>query len=120
MKRLRWKSRYLSGNHSQDQENKQLTHCLNAFVDASRSREHCGDMEEVLSRLMEKADDSLSRKQPGRAIAEDFRETLHDKLPLAAYLSPACRRCGMCEAVAEHATPAHLAASAHCLSLQEH
>jgi hypothetical protein len=118
MKRLRWKSRYNSGNDTQDQENKQLTQCLNDFVDASNSKEHCNDMDEVLSRLVELADRSLTQKQRRADIAEDLRDTLSDTLPLAAYLSPACRRCGICETVANQAAPEHLAASIHCLSLR--
>ncbi len=118
MKRLRWKGRYQSGNQQQDQENKQLTQCVNAFVEASRSHEHCGGMEDLLVQMVDSTEQLLTQQRPRHEIEAELRQAIESQTPLPAYRSSACRRCGVCE-LTSHAPAAHLTPASNCLNLQE-
>ena len=116
VKRLRWKRRYQTGDIRRDTENKQLTQCLNNFVEASRAREHCQDMEEVIGGLVHDADQALRHQRPRNEIAAGLRHALRDALPLASYQTAACKRCGICELIKAEGGE-QLASSAKCLGL---
>lgn len=113
MKPLRWKRQYQSGDPEQDRKNRDLTHCLNTLMEASRQREHCHDVEDLMERLADQADDLLRQGCERDTIEQTLRPILRDNLPLPSYETAACHNCGICD-MARAKLASHLEAPAKC------
>jgi hypothetical protein len=116
MHALRWKSRFRSGNADIDRDNKAVVECLNSLIDATRQRQHCREIEDLLEEMAEQADTLLSTgEQEVRAV---LRTHLMAKLPLPNYQTQSCHTCGICD-LAQAQIASHLQAPAQCLALAE-
>jgi hypothetical protein len=104
MKRVRWKPRYASGDPAVDARNRQLVGLLETFGGELTRKEHCQDMNELYADLaglaqrhLEEAPAELGRAD-GHGYAE-MRDVLTSRFPLAALSTPACKECGLCDAL---------------------
>ncbi len=113
MKPLRWKKQYASADPAQDAENRALTQCLNTLLEASRQRDHCQEVEDLMGRMTDQTDRLLRAGYPRTAIEQALRPLLHNDLPLPTYASAACHDCGVCD-MARGKLAAHLEAPARC------
>lgn len=118
MRPLRWKTRYLTGDQETDLRHRELVDCLNKLVQAVRQQEHCQEVEDMLEDLSRLTDRQLLDRRRGAAIAECLRAELRDRLPLPAYDTNACRKCGVCDLAARKVTEP-LRETALCLHLEE-
>ena len=104
MRRVRWKSKYTTGNRYLDERNKSLVGILQEIDGALKAKEHCQDMEELQAALTDRAGVRLTQGESvddSRGSDEAIRDLLHDSLPLAALNTPACRRCEVCDMTEE-------------------
>ena len=104
MRRLRWKSKFATGNRRLDDHNKALVGVLLEIDAALRAKEHCQDMEDLYATLTDVSGERLAQGASfARCRASDtaIRELLNDNLPLAALNTPACRDCDICELTGE-------------------
>jgi hypothetical protein len=102
MKRVRWKSRYASGDPAVDARNRQLVGLLETFGGELARKEHCQDMTELYADLAELAQGHLDAApaELGRGDGHGFaqvRDVLRGRFPLAALSTPACKACGLCD-----------------------
>jgi hemerythrin len=104
MRPLRWKTKYLTGISEIDQRNRALTDILNELAKESGHLEHCQDMNELHSNLVEQVEARLSQKILPTDIPvamthhdAEIRQLLATSLPLPAKETSACRQCGLCE-----------------------
>ncbi len=118
MQPLRWKSRYRSGDKLVDQDNKAVVECLNTLLDATKQRDHCSSVEELLDALSDNADSMLRSGKKTAAIKASLREQLLHALPLSNYGGQSCHACGICD-LAKKQIEHHLQAPAICMALQE-
>lgn len=105
MRPLRWKTKYLTGISEIDQHNRALTDILNELAKESSHLEHCQDMNELYSNLVERVETRLSQKTLSAADIPvamtlhdaEIRQLLLTNLPLPAKDTSACRHCGLCD-----------------------
>jgi hypothetical protein len=114
MRPLRWKSRYQSGDAEGDRRNRAFLDCLNSLIAAAGPREHCREMEDFIAQFSAEADRILQERPANRDLADEFGRRLRAALPLIAYGSTSCRRCGLCD-LAQQKIAEHLEAPARCL-----
>lgn len=117
MQPLRWKGRYRSGDAETDRLNKAVVQCLNTLIEASRKREHCREMEDLLSTLVEQAETLLRQSGQAKNIRDTLRDQLMAQLPLPNYATQSCHSCGLCD-LAEMQVAEHLEPPAQCLAIQ--
>ena len=104
MRRVRWKSKYATGNHHVDERNKSLVAILLEIDGALKAKEHCQDMAELQAALTDMTGVRLAQGESvddSRGSDEAIRDLLHDSLPLAALNTPACRHCEVCDLTEE-------------------
>jgi hypothetical protein len=105
MRSIRWKKRYLTGNSKLDERNRALIALLTDLRDELGRVEHCQEMNELATRLVELAQQRLSNlSQDPEVVAESeaaIRNLLKNEFPLAALSTPACRECGLCDLMAD-------------------
>ena len=104
MRRLRWKSKYATGNRRVDAHHKALVDVLLGIDAELRAKEHCQDMEDLYGELTQMAVDRLAHGGSSGAISSSdgaFRAVLNTSLPLAALDTPACRDCSICDLTEE-------------------
>ncbi len=104
MRRVRWKSKYATGNHHVDERNKSLVAILLEIDGALKAKEHCQDMEDLQATLTDMAGVRLAQGESagdGRGSDEAIRDLLQDSLPLTALNTPACRHCEVCDLTEE-------------------
>jgi len=106
VRRVRWKSKYLTGDRRADERNKRLVAILGELDEALRGKEHCQDMEELYAALAEVTGKRLSSAvAPSGAGSDDaVRDLIRSSLPLAALHTPACRDCDICDLTDERVT----------------
>jgi len=107
VRRVRWKSKYLTGDRRADERNKRLVAILNELDEALRGQEHCQDMEELYGVLAEMTAKRLSNAEvtPSGAGSDDaVRDLIRSSLPLEARQTPACRDCDICDLTDEKVT----------------
>ncbi len=63
MRRIRWKSKYLTGEPKSDDRNKRLVAILHELYESLRAKEHCQDMEELYGELAELTERRLSSRE---------------------------------------------------------
>ena len=114
MRALRWKTRFRTGDAETDQSNRAFVDCLNSLIDAAGRREHCREMEDLVSRLSDQAEEALQDHLTKGDLRVEFGRRLSSSLPLSAYGSTACRQCGLCD-LAREKIAEHLEAPAQCL-----
>ncbi|RMD71415.1 MAG: hypothetical protein D6819_01685 [Gammaproteobacteria bacterium] len=98
MRKLRWKSRYATGDPERDRAHREILERFNAFVDASHKVEHCQDMSDLLAELARRIDTALAK---GEEVEDEVRRVLEASLPLDAKDTPACTHCGLCDIIEE-------------------
>ncbi len=104
MRRVRWKSRYATGNHHLDERNKSLVGILLGIDGALKAKEHCQDMEDLQTTLTDMTGVRLAQGESAgdsRSSDEAIRDLLQDSLPLTALNTPACRHCEVCDLTEE-------------------
>ncbi len=104
MRRVRWKSKYDTGDRRLDEHHKALVAALLHVDSLLRSKEHCQDMEDLYRELTDMAGERLRDRRSfrqGRGSDKAFQGLLTDGLPLAALDTPACRDCGICDLTGE-------------------
>lgn len=102
MKRVRWKSRFRTGEAETDARNQALVQLLEAFAAELTRKDHCQDMNEVYDDLATLAQSQLDSDPsalardgaPGYAAVQALLKT---RFPLAALSTPACKDCGLCD-----------------------
>ena len=104
MRRVRWKSKFATGNRPLDEHHKALVSILQEIDAALRAREHCQDMVDLYAMLTDLSAERLAKGEsfehgPGSDTA--FQGLLDDSLPLDALNTPACRDCDICELTEE-------------------
>jgi len=107
VRRVRWKSKYLTGDRRADERNKRLVAILHELDEELRSKEHCQDMEELYGALAEVTGKRLSGAEgaPSGVGSDDaVRDLIRASLPLAALQTPACRDCDICDLTDEKVT----------------
>ena len=107
MRRVRWKSKYLTGDRRADERNKRLVTILRELEGALRAKEHCQDMEDLYGALVEVTGNRLSGAAAGTSgVGSDdaVRDLIRSSLPLEALHTPACRDCDLCELTEERVT----------------
>jgi hypothetical protein len=102
MKRVRWKSRYLTGRPDLDVRNRALVGLLDAFSQELSRKEHCQDMNAVYDDLASLAGERLEEDPASLATAgasgyAAVEGLLKTRFPLAALSTPACKECGLCD-----------------------
>ncbi|CAK0754374.1 hypothetical protein CCP3SC1_2340001 [Gammaproteobacteria bacterium] len=118
MKIIRWKGRYLTGETGVDQRNRALVDCLNGFINATKQREHCQDVENLLNDLAVKLEGILTKDPMVADLIAQIRDSLMESLPLPTRKTPACRKCDICD-LAEQRIAQHIHASVQCLGMSE-
>ena len=104
MRRLRWKSKYATGNRRVDEHHKALVDMLLGIDAELRAKEHCQDMEDLYGELTQMAVDRLAHGGSSDANSSSdgaFQAVLSTSLPLAALDTPACRDCSICNLTEE-------------------
>lgn len=114
MRLLRWKNRYRSGDQQQDRENQSLAGCLNHFLEAAQTREHCQELDDLLASMVKEADTLLLQGMERPHIQRFLRRILIKSLPLQTHGTPACRKCGICD-LSRDEIPAHITEPAQCM-----
>ena len=114
MRTLRWKTRYQTGDAASDRRNRAFVDCLNSLVHAAGQREHCREMGDLIARFSADAERLLQERPTAADLATDLGQRLRASLPLSAYGSNSCRRCGLCD-LAQEKIAEHLEAPAQCL-----
>jgi hypothetical protein len=99
MRKLRWKSRYQSGDAASDAHRRQLVELLNTFVDDAHTVEHCQDLTELFERIASATETSLTENTDTATLEGELQRLLKDGLPLPARGTPACTECCMCSAI---------------------
>jgi len=117
MKTLRWKNRYLTGNTGIDQQNRALVDCLNGFISATKQREHCQDIENLLEDLSVKLESILTEDPVVADLIAQIKIPLISALPLPTRQTPACRKCDICD-LAEQRIAQHIHSSVQCLGME--
>ena len=100
MRRIRWKSKYLTGEPKSDDRNKRLVAILHELYESLRAKEHCQDMEELYGDLAELTERRLSSRElaaSGAASDDAVGRLIRSGLPLEALDTPACRHCDLCD-----------------------
>ena len=101
MRRLRWKTKYATGDPDADRRNQALVDLVNGLGAELARKEHCQDINEVFGRLADLTGERLEGLGTGSgaeaANKAEIRRLLTERFPLAARSSPACRECGLCE-----------------------
>ena len=105
MRHLRWKRKYFSGFSTLDRPKEALYEDLQALRSEMEHKEHCQDMQDLMTDLNAQAQDLLQAQAGSYEQAEavlrehtsEIAQTLDQQLPLAALNSPACRDCAICE-----------------------
>ncbi len=116
MRLVRWKSRYNTGDVEVDQDNKKFVECVNRLIAATDEREHCQEMEILLTHLSEQVSLNLAAdKTAAQRMTQTFYANLIKQLPLRPYDTPACHKCGLCD-LAKQRLADHLQAPLRCLS----
>jgi hypothetical protein len=116
MQVLRWKSRFNSGDHDTDRDNKALVACLNSLIDAVRHHHHCSEVEDVLQNLSQETETQLNAGIKTEAIRAHLRAQFLQQLPLPNYKTQSCHSCGICD-LAQQQVAANLETPSHCLAL---
>ena len=117
MRPIRWNSRYRSGDAETDRRNRAFVECLNSLIDAAGRREHCRELEDVISRLSAEAEQVLQTHPADSDLSAAWGSRLRAMLPLSPHGSPACHQCGLCD-LAQQKIAEHLEAPAQCLFRQ--
>lgn len=110
MQRIRWKSRYASGDPDVDRQARALVEGLNDFITEMTRLEHCRDITELHTRLGAAVADTLSQAagQDGTEVLANLHkqvnEIIAEGLPLPAKGTPACTNCGLCNLIDERMT----------------
>ncbi len=103
MRRIRWKTKYATGEPLVDRLHRDLVHLVGALVGELEQREHCQELNELVLELTERAQGRLERAggvgETGPTDWSDLRQLLAVGFPLATRSSPACRDCGLCDRV---------------------
>jgi hypothetical protein len=116
MKTIRWKSRYITGKPEIDKRNKALVDCLNGFIQATKQREHCQDIENLLEESSLKLESILSDDPVAANLTEQIKTKLITSLPMPTRNTPGCRKCDICD-LAEQRIAQHIQSSAQCLGI---
>lgn len=116
MKILRWKGRYLTGNSEIDQQNREFIDCLNGFINATKQREHCQEIENLLEDSATKLENHLALEPQSTAKILQIKTDLIKSLPMPTRNTPACRKCDICD-LAEQRIAQHIKHSARCLGI---
>jgi len=103
MRPIRWKSRYRTGDPEQDRENQGLAQCINTIIEASREKDHCREIEDLLAGMVERAEVAMDTHRPPGEIKGELRTALLENLPLPSHDTAACHRCGFCDLAQEKA-----------------
>jgi hypothetical protein len=114
MRPLRWKSRYRTGNPETDRRNRTFVDCLNSLIEAAGQREHCREMEDLVSGFSAEVEQLLLERPGDRDLGAEFGHRLRAALPLSAYGGSSCRQCGLCD-LAQRKVAEHLDIAAQCL-----
>ena len=118
MKNLRWKGRYLTGNIEIDQQNREFVDCLNGFVNATKQREHCQDIEKLLDDSLNKLESHLAADPQAIIEINQIKTELISAFPMPTRDTPACRKCDICD-LAEQRIAQHIKSTAKCLGINE-
>ncbi len=116
MKNLRWKTRYLTGQGTLDQQNRALVECLNGLITATKQREHCQEIETLLEEIATTLEGLLADAPETADLIAKVRGPLLDALPLPTRKTPACRKCDICD-LAEQKVAQHIHSSTQCLGI---
>jgi len=105
MKVVRWNKRYLTGDSKLDNSNIALVALLTDLRDELSRKEHCQEINELTDRLSDLTKQKFSKLpgDPGVGAEIDaaIRNLLKSDFPLASLSTPACRKCGLCDLVAD-------------------
>ena len=104
MRRVRWKSKYATGDRRLDEHHKALVGVLLEIDAELRAKEHCQDMEDLYGELTDMAGERLLDGisfQQSHGSDKAIRGLITDSLPLAALDTPACRDCSICDLTGE-------------------
>jgi hypothetical protein len=103
MHRIRWKTKYATGDPFVDRLHRELVDLVGELAAELDREEHCQDMNDLLTDLVEATRAHLEGRTEGSnagtgQLPAIFR-LLAEGFPLATRSTPACRDCGLCDRV---------------------